>query len=84
MRGEADIDRIIALLGAQAYLLGQQPSSFGTAVYAFLWQILNAPHAFELKDSSCSHGRLGRYTTGIEQQFFAEDPMYLARQNLNG
>ena len=83
-RGKADIDAIAALLGDQAYLLGQQPSSFDTTVYAFLWQILNAPYASALKDSAGSHNNLVSYTKRIEQQFFAEDPMSLARQIPNG
>ena len=79
-RGRADMDAIAALLGDQTYLFGLQPSSFDTTVYAFLWQILNAPYASALKDSASSHSNLVAYTIRIEQQFFAHDPMSLARQ----
>lgn len=79
-RGKADIDAIAALLGDQTFLLGEQPSSFDTTVYAFLWQILNAPYASALKDSASSQTNLVDYTKRIEHQFFANDPMSLARQ----
>ena len=79
-RGKADIDAIAALLGDQTYLFGLQPSSFDTTVYAFLWQIINAPYASALKDSASSHSNLVVYTRRIEQEFFAHDPMSLARQ----
>ena len=79
IRGKADVDAIVALLGDQADLLSQQPSSFDTAVYAFLWQILDAPYASALKDSARSHNNLVGYAKRIEQQFFAENPMSLAR-----
>ena len=79
-RGKADIDATAALLGDQTFLLGEQPSSFDTTVYAFLWQILNAPYASALKDSANSQTNLVDYTKRIEHQFFANDPMSLARQ----
>ena len=82
-RGKADMDAIAALLGDQTYLLGQQPSSFDTTVYAFLWQILNAPYKSALKDSASSHGNLVDYIRRIEQKFFSHDPMSLARQISN-
>ena len=82
-RGKADMDAIAALLGDQTYLLGQQPSSFDTTVYAFLWQILNAPYNSALKDSASSHGNLVDYIRRIEQKFFSHDPMSLARQISN-
>ena len=74
------MDAIAALLGAQVYLFGLQTSSVDTSVYAFLWQILNAPYASALKDSASSHSNLVAYTRRIEHQFFADDPMSLARQ----
>ena len=73
----AAINHVSALLGDQTYLLGQQPSSFDTTVYAFLWQILNAPYNSALKDSASSHGNLVDYIKRIEQKFFSQDPMFL-------
>ena len=79
-RGREDLDALAALLGTQAYLLGEQATSVDATAYAFLWQILNAPYASRLKDAASGQANLAAYVDRISDAYFLDDPMSLARE----
>jgi len=79
-RGREDIDALAVLLGDQPYFLAERPTSLDATTYAFLWQILNAPYASRLKDAALEHDNLVAYTERMHQEWFAQDPMSLARE----
>ena len=79
-RGREDFLAIATLLGEKHFLLGDAPTSFDATVYAFLWQIQNAPYASRLKDAALEHTNLVDYTQRISNQWFADDPMSLTRE----
>lgn len=79
-RGREDLDALATLLGAQDYVLGDRVTSVDATVYAFLWQIMNAPYASHLKDAASGHGNLVAYVARISDGYFADDPMSLARE----
>lgn len=79
-RGRQDLAALSTLLGQQPYVLGDQPSSVDATVYAFLWQILHAPYASQLKDAAGEQENLVAYSQRISDKWFADDPMSLARE----
>ena len=79
-RGREDIDALATLLGQQSFYLGEQPASVDATVYAFLWQIINAPYASALKDAALNQPNLVAYTQRVSERWFADDPMSVQRE----
>ena len=75
-----DIDALATLLGQQSFYLGEQPASVDATVYAFLWQIINAPYASALKDAALNQPNLVAYTQRVSERWFADDPMSVQRE----
>ena len=82
-RGREDIDVLATLLGEQSYFLGDRPTSVDATTYAFLWQILNAPYASQLKDAALEQNNLVAYTRRMNEEWFTDDPMSLEREVLS-
>lgn len=66
----ADIDALAALLGENAYFLGQQPTSIDAVATAFLTNVLMAPLDGPVKASAAGHSNLVAYCRRMMQQYF--------------
>jgi glutathione S-transferase len=70
--GKADLTAVAAILGDKPFLLGEQPSSFDAAVYAFLANILVFPVDSPLRRFAQEQPTLVRYVERFQQRFFAD------------
>lgn len=69
--GKADISALAAALGDKPYLLGEQPTSFDAAFYAFIVSILAFPVDSPLRRYTQQQQNLVRYCERFQQRFFA-------------
>lgn len=79
-RGRKDIEALATLLGDSSFLLGDKPTSVDATVYAFLWQIMNAPYTSHLKEAALGQPRLVAYVDRIHEKYFSDDPRSLERE----
>ena len=72
--GKADISAMAAMLGDKPFLLGDSPTSFDAAFYAFIASILVFPVDSPLRKYTQGHTNLVRYCERFQQRFFADVP----------
>jgi glutathione S-transferase len=70
--GKADLTAVAAILGDKPFLLGEQPSSFDAAVYAFLVNILVFPVDSPLRRFAQQQPTLVQYVERFQQRFFGD------------
>jgi len=68
--GVADVDALAALLGDQAYFLGEYPTSIDATAAAFLANILMVPLESPIKSAAASHANLSSYCQRMAQRYF--------------
>lgn len=69
--GKADVSTVAALLGDKPFLLGDNPSSFDAALYAFIVSITAFPVDSPLRRFTLEQKNLVRYVERFQQRFFA-------------
>jgi glutathione S-transferase len=69
--GKADISALATALGDKPYLLGEQPTSFDAAFYAFIVSIIAFPVDSPLRKYTLEQQNLVRYCERFQQRFFA-------------
>ncbi|MFL5348384.1 MAG: glutathione S-transferase family protein [Hyalangium sp.] len=69
--GKADISAVAALLGDKPFLLGDNPSSFDAALYAFIVSITVFPVDSPFRRFTLEQKNLVRYVERFQQRFFA-------------
>jgi glutathione S-transferase len=69
--GKADVSAVAAVLGDKPFLLGEHPTSFDAALYAFIASILAFPVDSPLHKYTQGQQNLVRYCERIQQRYFA-------------
>ncbi|HYO66200.1 MAG TPA: glutathione S-transferase family protein [Archangium sp.] len=69
--GKADVSAVAAVLGDKPFLLGENPTSFDAALYAFIASILAFPVDSPLRKYTQGQQNLVRYCERIQQRYFA-------------
>lgn len=69
--GKADVSALAAALGDKPYLLGEQPTSFDAAFYAFIVSIIAFPVDSPLRKYTLEQKNLVRYCERFQQRYFA-------------
>jgi glutathione S-transferase len=68
--GKADVSAVAAVLGDKPFLLGENPTSFDAALYAFIVSILAFPVDSPLRKYTQGQQNLVRYCERFQQRFF--------------
>jgi len=68
--GISDIDALAALLGEQAYFLGERPTSVDATAAAFLANIVMVPIETPIKAAAVGHANLLAYGQRMARQYF--------------
>jgi glutathione S-transferase len=71
--GKADISAVATVLGDKPYLLGEQPTSFDAALYAFVASIIAFPVDSPFREYTRGQQNLVRYCERFQQRFFASE-----------
>ena len=69
--GKDDVTALATILDNKKYLLGDAPTSFDAAVYAFLVGIIAFPVDSDFKQHTLSQGNLVEYCARIKSRFFS-------------
>jgi glutathione S-transferase len=69
--GKADVSAVATTLGDKPFLLGEQPTSFDAALYAFIVSIIAFPVDSPLRKYTLGQQNLVRYCERFQQRFFA-------------
>ena len=69
--GKADVSAVAAVLGDKPFLLGENPTSFDAALYAFIVSILAFPVDSPLRKYTQGQQNLVRYCERVQQRYFA-------------
>lgn len=69
--GKADVSAVAAVLGDKPFLLGENPTSFDAALYAFIVSILAFPLDSPLRKYTQGQQNLVRYCERFQQRYFA-------------
>jgi glutathione S-transferase len=69
--GKADVSAVAAVLGDKPFLLGDNPTSFDAALYAFIASILMFPVDSPLRTYTQGQQNLARYCERIQKRYFA-------------
>ncbi|HEX5744972.1 MAG TPA: glutathione S-transferase family protein [Archangium sp.] len=69
--GKADVSAVAAVLGDKPFLLGDNPTSFDAALYAFIASILLFPVDSPLRKYTQQQQNLVRYCERIQKRYFA-------------
>jgi len=69
--GKADVSSVAAVLGDKPFLLGETPTSFDAALYAFIASILEFPVDSPLRKYAQGQQNLVRYCERFQQRYFA-------------
>ena len=70
--GKADFDAVAELLGDKPFLLGDQPRTADSAVYAFVEAILGFPVDSPLKAAVAAHPNLVAYRQRIRERWWSD------------
>ena len=70
--GKADVSAVAAVLGDKPFLLGDHPTSFDAAFYAFIVSIIAFPVDSPLRKYTQGQQNLVRYCERFQQRFFTE------------
>ena len=68
--GKADVSAVAAVLGDKPFLLGEHPTSFDAALYAFIASILAFPVDSPLRKYTQGQQNLVRYCERFQQRYF--------------
>lgn len=68
-----DLDAVAAQLDAQAFMLGDQPSSLDATAYAFLANLLWAPYEMPMRRHAQSLPVLEAYCQRMKARYFSDD-----------
>ena len=72
--GKADVSAVAAVLGDKPFLLGDTPTSFDAAFYAFIVSILVFPVDSPLRKYTQGQQNLVRYCERVQQRYFPGEP----------
>lgn len=70
--GQRDLDVLSLVLGENAYLLGDRPSSYDATVFAFVEGILGFPHDSPIRAHARSKANLVAYRERLRARYFPE------------
>ena len=69
--GKADVSAVAAVLGDKPFLLGENPTSFDAALYAFIASVLAFPVDSPLRKYTQEQQNLVHYCERIQKRYFA-------------
>ncbi|MFP2926061.1 glutathione S-transferase C-terminal domain-containing protein [Pyxidicoccus sp. 3LG] len=72
--GLADMEVVAKQLGAQSFLLGEQPSSIDATAFAFVDGFLSVPVPSPAHDFVSAHPQLRAYHTRIRERWYPQGP----------
>lgn len=70
--GKADVSAVAAVLGDKPFLLGDNPTSFDAAFYAFIVSIIAFPVDSPLRKYTLGQQNLVRYCERFQQRYFTD------------